>query len=142
MAELNPQQIDFLRFYTDPTSLTFSNALQSALKANYSQEYAENITSQMPEWLSEYLGKKKRLLSKAEKNLESILDKGVDDKDSLKVVADTSKFIAETVGKDDYSKRNELTGKGGKDLPNQPILVKFINGKETEDNRNTSKETN
>lgn len=117
MTELNAQQIDFLRYWTDPTSKTFGNGLQSALKAGYSEEYANNITAQMPGWLSENIGKKKRLLSKAEKNLESILDKGVDDKESLKIVADTSKFIAETVGKDEgYSKRTEMTGADGKDL--------------------------
>jgi len=117
MTELNAQQMEFLRYWTEPTSPTFGNALQSALKAKYSQEYSENITSQLPNWLAENLGKKKRLLSKAEKNLESILDKGVDDKESLKIVADTSKFIAETVGKDEgYSKRTEMTGADGKDL--------------------------
>lgn len=34
----------------------------------------------------------------------------------VKVKADISKFVAETLGRDNYSKRNELTGKDGKDL--------------------------
>jgi hypothetical protein len=122
MTNLTPQQIEFASYYFDPQSATYSNALQSALKAGYSQETAENITNIMPKWLSELFGKKKRLLMKAEKNLEGILDIGVSDKDSLKVVADTSKFIAERVGKEDYSNRTELTGKDGEKLFPKPIL--------------------
>lgn len=52
-GELSPQQIDFLKYYTDPKSGTFSNATQSAIKAGYSQDYADNLTSLMPDWLSE-----------------------------------------------------------------------------------------
>lgn len=137
--ELTPQQTEFARYYFDPTSKTYSNALQSALKAGYSQETAENITHIMPKWLSELFGKKKRLLMKAEKNLESILDLGISEKESLKVVADTSKFIAERIGKDQYSNRTELTGKEGKDLiPDQisrakseEAIKEFINVKDT-----------
>jgi hypothetical protein len=124
--ELNPQQIEFLASYTNPSSKTFGNALQSALKAGYSQEYAESITCQMPEWLSENLGKAKRL-KKAEKNLEQVQELPVLDENG-KVLVDVLRernkvdlFIAETIGKKDYSKRNELTGANGKDLP-VPIL--------------------
>lgn len=52
---LNPQQELFLERYTNPKSPTFSNALQSALEAGYKQEYAENITTLMPD----LVGKKK-----------------------------------------------------------------------------------
>ena len=38
---LTPQQELFLSYYTNPKSETFSNALQSGLKAGYSQEYSE-----------------------------------------------------------------------------------------------------
>jgi len=74
MEDLTPRQIEFLRGYNDPKSETFGNALQSALKAGYSQEYAESITHQLPDWLSENLGRRKRLLAKAEANLEILLD--------------------------------------------------------------------
>ena len=70
---LTPQQIDFLAHYTDPRSETFSNAKQSALKAGYSNEYSDNITGQLPDWLSESLGDSRRLRL-AEKRLDQILN--------------------------------------------------------------------
>jgi len=129
MAEdkLTPKQIEFLRYYTDPKSPTFSNALQSALKAGYSQEYSEVITSQDNEWLSENLGDLKRL-KKAESNLDYFLN----DCDDDKVKADITKFVAKGLGKNKYSERTEMTGANGEKIP---ILVKFIN--EGEDNCNT-----
>ena len=111
-GELSPQQINFLAYYTNPTSETFSNALQSALKAGYKQEYAENITALMPNWLSENIGRRKRMLSKAEKKLDELIDS-----DDVRVSADVSKFIAKTIGKDEgYSDRTEHTGKNGESL--------------------------
>ena len=64
--ELSPRQILFLKGYLDPKSETFSNALQSALKAGFTQEYAENITNLMPNWLSEAIGSGP-IVEKAEK---------------------------------------------------------------------------
>lgn len=117
MDNLEPRQIAFLKNYLDPKSDTFSNALQSALRAGYNQEYAENITHLMPDWLSDAIGQDK-LLKKAEKNLEELLDT---DKD-LKVKADITKFVASRAGKAKWSERQELTGADGKDLQ-----VKIIN---------------
>lgn len=116
--ELSPQQQLFAQYYLDPKSSTFSNALQSALKAGYAEEYANNITGQMPAWLSDLLGKKKRLLLKAEKTLEDTLDS-----EDLKLAQDTAKFLAKTLGKDEgYSERTEHTGKEGKDLTPLAII--------------------
>jgi len=122
MAEiLNPQQAEFLTNYTNPNSETFGNALQSALRAKYSQEYAESITSQMPDWLSENLGDMKRL-SRAEKVLDKTLEMETVDQDGkvdnqlLKTQTDVAKFVASTVGKKKYSTRSELTGANGRDL--------------------------
>lgn len=53
----------------------------------------------------------------------------------LKIKADASFFVAETLGKKNYSKRSELTGADGKDL--QPVLVKFIDS-DDKDNPDTS----
>lgn len=53
---LDPRQAEFLNNYLDPSSKTYGNALQSALKAGYSQEYAESITAKAPQWLSENVG--------------------------------------------------------------------------------------
>lgn len=125
---VDPRQSLFLANYLDTKSPTFSNALQSALAAGYAQEYAESITSLAPDWLSERLGElnSERMLRKAERNLDEILDlptmvqasgpfgplwegKGKDKKPIMtyaptliKVKNDTSQFIAERLGKKKY----------------------------------------
>lgn len=107
----DPRQTLFLSYYLDPTSGTFSNALQSALKAGYSQEYSESITAQMPDWLSDKLGDL-QMLSIAETNLLELLQQGED----IKVKADITKFVAKTLGKEKYSERQEVTGRNGERL--------------------------
>ena len=105
---LDERQINFLSFYLNPKSETFMSVSNSALKANYTQSYADNLTSLMPDWLSENIGRRKRLLEKAERNLEAVLD--LDEKDKSMIPAllgikhDASKFVAETVGKEYYKK--------------------------------------
>lgn len=132
----DPRQSKFLSLFMDPTSKTFSNALQSALSAGFSQEYAESITAQMPKWLSESLGEND-MLSRAERNLSDILDlnpivqamgafgpifekkttgKGkkkrvtkkpvlVVNTKLLTIKTDTSKFIAERLGRKKYGQK-------------------------------------
>lgn len=53
---LDPRQISFLQFYTDPGSDTYANAKQSAIKAGFSEAYADNITHLLPQWLSDSIG--------------------------------------------------------------------------------------
>jgi len=114
---LTLQQENFLAYYTNPKSETFSNALQSALKAGYSQEYSESITHQLPDWLSENLGDMKRL-RKAEKNLEEIqnLDihnnEGLPDSQLIQQRTKVDFFIAERLGKQKYSTRQEVEHSG------------------------------
>lgn len=127
----DPRQQLFLANYLDPKSPTFSNALQSALKAGFSQEYAESIMFKMPDWLAEKVGNS-ALLLKAERNLDEILDlpsktqamgafgpifekakkKGaprapvmVHNSRLLKIKADTSEFVAERLGKKKYGQK-------------------------------------
>jgi hypothetical protein len=69
----DPRQAFFFSAYFDPKSDTFGNATQSALAAKYSRDYAENITSLMPEWLSAKIGEMD-MLSRAERNLSEMLD--------------------------------------------------------------------
>lgn len=112
MAEvLDPRQTSFLANYLDPKSETYSNALQSALKAGYTQEYAENITSLMPDWLSESMGRRARILNKAEKRLEELLDS-----EDEKVAADMVKHSTKTLGKEFYSEQKniDITSKGNR----------------------------
>lgn len=120
--DLTPQQQTFLTHYLNPKSETWGNALQSALKAGYSREYSESITAQMPDWLSESLGKTKMVL-KAERNLDMALDGLLDDpeKGAKTIQHKASEFVLKTLKKDTYSERTEVTGKDGKDLPT-PII--------------------
>lgn len=65
--------------------------------------------------------KHERILRKAESNLEVLLES-----EDERVMADMTKFSLETLGKNaGFTKRNELTGKDGKDLPT-PILTGII----------------
>jgi hypothetical protein len=86
--------------------------------------------------------KRDYLVKKAERNIDEMLDLDVTEPivtmvgiqrdeegnirtktntNKLKVKADISKFVAETLGKEEYSKRNEHTGKGGDQLMPTPI---------------------
>lgn len=118
---LTPQQELFLAVYTDPRSETFSNAYQSALKAGYSEEYSQNITGQMPEWLSESISDARRL-KKAEKRLDQILDmEPLDEagKPDNPLIANQMKaisLVAKGIGKGKYSERQEHTGADGTPL--------------------------
>ena len=101
--------------YVESITKGEANAYKAAIKAGYSKDHSRNITLQG--WFKERLSKLKRreMLSKAERNLDKIMDLPLEDK--ANVVLDASKFIAKTLGKDEgYSDRSELTGKDGKDI--------------------------
>jgi len=144
---LDDRQIRFLENYLDPKSKTYTNALQSALKAGFAQQYAESITAQMPDWLSEALGNEQRI-AKAEKvfdecltmntiSIKKIGDEEIEIKDPqlLKIKQDTAKFIAETIGKKKgYTKRQELTGEEGKGIK---LIIEDYGVERTKDNSPT-----
>ena len=112
----DPRQALFLKYYLDPKSETFSNAIQSGLKAGFSEEYSKVILSKDLDWMSESINTG-LMVQKAEKNLQNMLDMEVlkDDVDTgkLKIKADVSKFVAERLAKDKYSQKQvtEHTGK-------------------------------
>lgn len=142
--QLDPRQKLCWENYANPKSETFGNGTQSAIKAGYDPDYADQITT--IDW---FLGKIRRLnlLSKAEKVLEEMLDmevkiikfskrKGLEDSEGevgdeegdiemitavdpvlVKIKQDTAKFVAERQGKHEgYSTRTELTGNNGTPL--------------------------
>jgi hypothetical protein len=84
--------------------------------------------------------KRDRKLLLAEKKIEQILELSISDKATLKIQAYIAKFTAETLGKDNYSKRTENTGKDGKDLP-QPILF-AVEDKTNVQNNNSDNQDN
>ena len=107
----DPRQALFIEYYFDRESDTFANALKSAVKAGFTEEYGKVLTSNMPKWLSETI-KDSSIIKKAERNLNNFLD---DDK-NLTIKADMTKFALKGLKKDKYSERTEHTGKDGKDL--------------------------
>lgn len=74
--QLDPRQTLFLAYYLDPKSQSFGKSKESAVLAGYEETYAEQVLSRMPTWLlnkvQDYQGS--RLLEKAERNLEEMLD--------------------------------------------------------------------
>lgn len=80
-----------------------------------------------------------RKLMLANENIVKILQLDINDKDFVKTVSDMSKFVAETLDKKNYSKRTENTGADGKDLI--PVLVKFIDSNEDDNNSKGVSET-
>lgn len=114
---LDPRQKLCWESYTNPNSETFGNAKQSAIKAGYEEEYANQIT--VSEWFIEKL-RRLNMLSKAEKVLDKTLsyepvdEEGRIDTGLLRVQTDVAKHITNTLGKNDgYSTRQELTGANG-----------------------------
>lgn len=123
----DPREKIMWDFYVEGLSQGRENAYEAAIKSGYSEDHARNITIQG--WFKERKDKlrRKEMLSKAERNLDNILDLDVTDKEIdsrlLSIKADVSKTVAKTLGKEAYSERNELTGKDGKDLMPKPILA-------------------
>ena len=112
------------------------NAYQSALSAGYSDDSARNITTR--DWFKERLGRLKRkdMLSKAERNLDKVLDFKMKDEEGkvitpiASLVVGVSTTIVKTLGKDDgYSERSELTGKDGEKL--EIIVTNYMEDGET-----------
>lgn len=119
---LTPQQELFLAEYTNPKSDNFGNARQSALRAGYSETYANNITDSMPDWLLENIGDMKRL-RKAERNLEEVQniqiynEEGRADPQLIEKRTKVDMFLAERLDKNKYSTKThtDLTS-GGKPI--------------------------
>lgn len=110
-------------FYIETVQKGLPNAYESAIKAQYAEDTARNIT--LNGWFKDRISKLKRkdMLSKAERNLDKVLDmvtlddKGKEDANLLRIQVDVSKTVVTTLGKDEgYSTRNELTGKEGQTL--------------------------
>jgi hypothetical protein len=55
--DFDPRRTMFASYYLDPMSNTFSNALQSAIKAGFTPHYAKSILSTKPKWLWDIVGR-------------------------------------------------------------------------------------
>lgn len=134
--KVDPRQTLFLTYYLDPKSETFSNALQSALRAGYEKRYAQNITHAMPTWLAENVGDD-YLIKRAEANLKEFIEMNTvepvvtmvgilkdkqgkvitkENPNLKRIKADITKFTLERLNKKKYSARTELGSPDGKAL--------------------------
>ena len=87
--------------------------VESTLYTWHSDNYL-NIRDKIEGW------RRDRKLKLADKNHEKILQLGTDNKETLKVVADMTKFTLETLDKSNYSARHEHTGADG-----SPLVIKW-----------------
>jgi len=120
LKTFNPKADIFKQFFLNPTSATFMNVRASALRAGYSELYANNITVQKPKWWRELQDtsdfRRAQMLNKAESALYNTVAQETEDRDDKKLKHDAAKFISERLGKEHYSTRQELTDKGGRRL--------------------------
>ena len=126
MIEYTPQQQAFLKAYLDPQSPTWSNAYQSAIKAGYSDEYAQNITGQMPDWLSEAISENK-LVTVALTNLAATLE---GDNEQLKW--DATKFTLKGLKSDKFSEKKNV------DVTSGGEKISFLWAHESDEENNNS----
>lgn len=110
----------FATFYLAPDSETFMNVRASALRAGYSETYANNITVQRPKWWIELTEtanyRRASMLDSAETVLQRTVNAVPQTDLQEKLQHDSAKFISERLGKQHYSTRQEVTGADGKRL--------------------------
>lgn len=123
------QQMEFMVAFCSPNTKTFQNIRQSALKAGYSESYANNITTKDTQWIEDLMGvivgkstDKKNLVEKSKKVLSKSLDSG-----DQKLAQDTAKFIASTTA--EFSKKGDVTT-GGDKMVAPVTLVEFVDGED------------
>lgn len=123
-TELNDELFDKLReaILAKKSLKQFANenGIDEATVYNWSYKNYLGFAEKVENW------KRDRKLMLAEENIEEMLEMSTEgDPTKLKVKADMSKFVAETLGKKSYAKRSEMTGADGKDLvPDQDVMQK------------------
>lgn len=110
--EFTPQQIKFAMFYYLPDSPTYGNAMQSALRAGFSDKYSRNITVKNLNWIKDVvleIGGKGVTKDKLVRKAKRVLDKSLDSEDE-KIAQDTAKFIAKTTT--EFSEKQDIVSNG------------------------------
>jgi len=118
--------------YSDPTSPTFNNVLRSAIRAGYSESTAR-VIAQEP-WFIKRRENFVQLLPKAEENILECLNLDTKipvlinqeltykhDHALLRIKHDASTFVAETVGRQRFSKKLTLQHSGKVSLLNESL---------------------
>jgi hypothetical protein len=103
--------------------------VEACFLANISKQTLYSYQEKHPEFVDRKEALKEMVKFQAKKVIKKAIDRGD---------IDTAKWYAERKIKEEFSTRNELTGKNGEDLKTQPILVKFMDCGEPKDNRDTT----
>lgn len=135
--KMTPQREMLISLYNNPESETFGNAKQSAIRAGFSEAYANNITVQAPRWFVDNCTHGE-LMQLAQEKLKHYLTLDAKDTPTMKIQQDTAKFIASSLGKEKYSTRSEVRSTGEKraidpttKLIVEKVLDDFMRPKET-----------
>lgn len=122
---LSQRQLEFIDHYTNKLSDTYDNVMQSAITAGYSREYAKNRAHiYLVPLAREYMERRKENIDEREqKRLEMLKDAENVLHEDLKISSDsaptmrairnkTASFVAERVGRDNWSARTEVVNVG------------------------------
>lgn len=113
MQIIDPKQALTLSYYRNPTSETFGDLQNSAVRAGYPMSYARNLTGKRPAWLTANTINDIRRVQRAEKNLDKYNDMEVNDLktrtdvEKAKIQIDVSKFLLKTQARAKYSEDKE-----------------------------------
>jgi phage terminase small subunit len=104
---VDPRQAQFIANYCDPKSETFANATQSAIKAGYSQQYAEVILNQS-KWLSQSLSGAiyPQILKQSTNNLVKFTSDNYQKSDKIKL--DATKFSLMALNKEVFGAKVQV----------------------------------
>lgn len=117
----------FIKAFLDPQSPTLLDPQKSAEVANHNSPTAYSLAQLKTKWFKEF-AEESPLLKKAEQNIAEILDLSVTDFEHAQTVAKVSMFVAERLGKQRYSTRQELTAEDGKALiPKEEVELRLMN---------------
>lgn len=111
---IDPRQLKTIEGYKNPKSATFGNLKQSAISAGYNVDYADQLSSIRPAWLTEAMQSDVAMVQRAERNLKKYIEldinlNGKKDVDLAKLQVDVSKFILKTLAKQKYSEDSDST---------------------------------
>ena len=114
IRKLDPRKQLFLKLYKDITSETFGNMYQSAIKAGYSESYADGLATRT-DWLPANIKQDVKLIQGAEQHFKDIIElmPNYDDKlgvDIAKMKTDVAKYITDNLAKHKYNKKGDEQG--------------------------------
>lgn len=129
---LTQKQLAFIKWYTSPASPTYDNAMQSAIKAGFSYGYAKSHASRsLKPLVKRVLDNKHKdaetevdrsqfyqeLLTEAENGIAERVKMKTKDPKMLQIQQKDQHLVAETIGKERWSKRTEVENTGKVLLP-------------------------